>query len=106
MRLEGFSHLHLAQYLSSSAFIDSPEDQSRETARKPMIDDGFVTVCSSDVQSFIAKTTVQNISIPGVVSMLCAVGATMRRCRGKFSEQSRWYLPVDTYPPSDYNGEK
>jgi len=102
MELEGNARLRLVHYLSAGEFIDSIDGQSRDTARKPMIADGFVTVCASDIQTFINRTTTEKVTIQTVVSMLSAVGAKSKRFRGKFPEQSRWLLPPDKFAPADY----
>jgi hypothetical protein len=102
MDLEESARLRLFQYLSGSVFIESLEGQTREDSRRPMIDAGFVTVCASDIQNFIAKTTTEKITIPAVVGMLAAVGAKSKRFRGKFPEQSRWILPPSKFPAGEY----
>jgi hypothetical protein len=102
MEMEGAARLRLIQYISATPFIDSIERQDRDNARKPMVANGSITVCSSDIQTFINKTTSENVTIPTVVGMLSAVGAKSERFRGKFPEQSRWLLPSDKFSPADY----
>jgi hypothetical protein len=99
MEMEGAARLRLIQYLSATPFIESLDQQSRDSARKPMVTDCVIAICSSDVQTFISKTTSENVSIPEVVAMLSAVGAKAKRCRGDFKEQSRWLLPPTNSPP-------
>jgi hypothetical protein len=106
MELEGNARLRLVHYLSAGEFIDSIEGQSRDTARKPMIADGFVTVCASDIQTFINRTATEKVTIQTVVSMLSAVGAKSKRFRGNFQEQSRWLLPPDKFAPAVYAGRE
>ena len=102
MELEGSARLRIDQYLSGATFIDSPVGQRKDTARQPIVADGVITVCASDIRTFINKTNAENITISAIVGMLSAVGAKNDRYRGKFPEQSRWYLPPDKFPASDY----
>src|SRR5262249_47277645 len=102
MEMEGAARLRLVQYLSATAFIDSLDAQTRDNARKPMVDGGSVTVCPSDIQTFLNKTKPENVTIPAVVGMLSAVGAKSKRFRGKSPEQSRWILPPDKFAPADF----
>jgi len=60
-------------------------------------------VNSSDLQLFINKTFLQNLSVKAVASMLAAVGAKSIRVRSaKNGEQGRWLLPADQFNPADY----
>jgi hypothetical protein len=102
MDLEGSARLRLTQYLSVNAFIGSIDGQSPDNARKPMVADGLITVCASDIQTFINRTISEKVTIPAVVGMLSAVGAKTKRFRGKFPEQSRWLLPPDKFAATDY----
>jgi hypothetical protein len=102
MEMEGSARLSLDQYLAARGFISSIGGQSPDNFRKPMVAEGSITVCSSDIQTFINKTTSENVTIPMVVGMLHAVGAKIKRHRGKFREQSRWILPPDKFDSSNY----
>ena len=68
-----------------------------------MIIDGKVTVCASDLQTYVNKTTFQNLSVKAVAGMLSALGATSTRVRGaKFKDQSRWVLPTAEFAPEEF----
>ena len=100
---EGAARIHLENYLSETPFIPTPEGQPVQSARKPMIYKEKIAICSSDLHVYISKTTVQNLSIGDVVSMLAALGAKTQRVRGrKLNEQRRWVLPVAEFNPADY----
>ena len=103
MELEGAARLRINQYLSAVAFIDSLEGQHRESVRKPMIVGETITICLTDLQSFIAKTGYEAITTPSTAAILHAVDATARRFRGKYPEHTRWLLPPDKFPLSDFN---
>ncbi|MEO8132151.1 MAG: hypothetical protein ABI822_33955, partial [Bryobacteraceae bacterium] len=42
------------------------------------------------------------LSLKTIVGMLSVLGATNKRVRGNFQEQSRWVLPAATFDPSQY----
>jgi hypothetical protein len=101
--LDGMARLHVESYLADSHFIASPLAQSVQSARKPIVHEGKVAICSSDLQMYVNKTTGQNQSIPEIVSMLKALGCKPERVRSrKFKEQSRWLLPLEEFDPVDY----
>lgn len=102
MEMEGSARLRVTQYLRATTFIDALEGQSQDNARKPMVAGGLITVCASDIQTFISKTSAENVTIPVVVGMLSAIGAQSERFRGKFPVQSRWLLPADKFAAADY----
>ena len=100
---EGAARMYVAQYLSQTGFIDAIEAQPLQNQRKPVLSDGKVGICASDLQMFVNKTTFQNLSVKAVASMLAVLGGKSIRVRGaKFKEQSRWMLPVDQFDPADY----
>ncbi len=104
MEFEGAARMYVAQYLAETGFIDSIEGQTVQNARKPMVLDGRIAICASDLQIYVNKTTFQNLSVRAIVSLLKALGGQSIRLRGqKFREQSRWVLPVDEFDPKDYS---
>ena len=103
VEFEGAARMYIAQYLSETAFIPSVENQPVQNARKPMILDGRIAICASDLQVYINKTTFQNLSVNAITSMLTALGGKIQRLRGpKHREQSRWVLPLEEFDPADY----
>ena len=100
---EGAARMHVGQHLTETAFIASIEEQTAQETRRPMVRDGRITVCASDLQAYINKTTQQNLPVRAVAAMLSAIGATTVRIRGrKIKEQSRWELPLNEFDPGDY----
>jgi len=100
---EGAALMYLRQYLADTVFIPSIEGQMPQDLRKPMVRDGRITVCASDLLLHINKTAQQNLSVKTVAAMLSAIGATTVRVRGKkIREQSRWELPLNEFDPADY----
>lgn len=103
LEYEGAARLYIGQYLSETPFISSIEGQSPLDLRKPMEREDRITICASDLQMFINKTTQQNLPVRYVAAMLSAIGAKTIRVRGKkIREQSRWELPLDEFDPADY----
>jgi hypothetical protein len=103
LEYEGAALMHIRQYLAEMTFIPSIEGQLVQNIRKPLIRDDRVTLCSSDLQMFINKTTLQNLTVRAVASMLSAIGAKTVRVRwNKTREQSRWELPLSEFDPRDY----
>jgi hypothetical protein len=101
---EGAARMYVAHYLAETGFIDTLEGQQVQNQRKPILLDGKVAVCASDLQMYVNKTTFQNLSIKAVASMLGVLGGKSIRVRGaKFKEQSRWILPVDQFDPAEYS---
>jgi hypothetical protein len=100
---EGAARMYLGQYLAETAFIPSIEGQLAQDLRKPMVRDGLITVCASDLQMYINRTAQQNLTVREVAAMLSAIGATTIRVRGsKIKEQGRWELPLTEFEPADY----
>jgi hypothetical protein len=100
---EGAARMHIGHYLAEAAFIPSIEGQLAQELRRPMVREGRITVCASDLQMYINKTTQQNLSVRDVAAMLSAIGATTVRVRGKrIKEQSRWELPLSEFDAGDY----
>ncbi len=78
---------------------------SEYDAQKPIVDDGRIAISSMDLRLFINKTTMQNLNLKAIISMLTAIGARHVRIRGVgIKEQSRWALPVSEFDPRDYSG--
>jgi hypothetical protein len=104
---EGAARLYVTQYLSEVDFIDTIEGQEVQSQRKPIVLDGKVGICASDIHAYITKTMLQMLSVKAVASMLGALGGKSIRVRGpKFKEQSRWILPLDQFDPADYSQRK
>ncbi len=104
---EGAALMYVAHYLSETGFIETLESQQVQNQRKPILLDGKVAICASDLQMYVNKTTFQNLSIKALASMLGALGGKSIRVRGaKFKEQSRWVLPVDQFDPAEYSPRK
>jgi hypothetical protein len=100
---EGAARMYLQHYLAETGFIPSIDGQRLQDQRKPMIIDGEITVCTSDLQTYVNKTTFQNLSVKAVAGMLSALGARSIRVRGpKFKDQSRWVLPVAEFDSAEY----
>jgi hypothetical protein len=100
---EGAAGMYVGQYLSETGFIDTLEGQPVQSQRKPTVLDGKIGICASDLQMYINKTTLQNLSVKATASMLGALGGKSVRIRGaRFREQSRWMLPVDQFDPAEY----
>jgi len=105
MESDGAARIYIAHYLAENSFISFVEDQMVQNQRKPMIRDGRITVCTSDLQLYINKSTQQSLSMIAVAAMLSGIGAKSFRLRIKRKEQSRWELPVDDFDPRDFTPE-
>jgi hypothetical protein len=104
---EGAARMYVAQYLSETGFIDTIEGQQVQSQRKPIVLEGKVAICASDIQMYINKTMLQMLSVKAVASMLGALGGKSIRVRGqKFKEQGRWVLPMDQFDPAEYSPGK
>jgi hypothetical protein len=103
MEWEGAARMYLQHYLSETGFIPSIEGQRLQDQRKPMVIGDAITVCASDLQTYVNKTTFQALSVKAVAGMLSALGAKSIRIRGpKYKDQSRWMLPVLEFDPAEY----
>jgi hypothetical protein len=106
MDFEGAARMYVMQYLQETGRIETIEGQTVQNSRRPMIIDGKITICTSDLQTYVNRTTFQNLSIKAIAALLGALGAKGMRVRGaKFKEQSRWALPVDEFDPREYYPE-
>lgn len=103
MDLEGRALMYISQYLRETGFIDSIEGQNSQNARKPLILDGFITVCSNEIQLYVSKTTGQNVPISAITSMLSVVGAIGFRFHRKAADQTRWKLSATLFDPAQYS---
>lgn len=102
----GATEGYVASYLAETGFIESIEGQKVRDQRKPIILNGKVAINASDLQTYVNKTTFQNLSVKAIASMLGAMGGKQVRVRGqKFREQSRWLLPVEKFDPAEYQKE-
>jgi hypothetical protein len=101
---EGAASMYVAHYLSETGFIDTLEGQQVQNQRKPIVLEGKVAICASDLQMYVNKTMLQILSVKAVASMLGALGGKSIRIRGqKFKEQGRWVLPLDQFDPTEYS---
>jgi hypothetical protein len=99
--------MYVAHYLAETGFIDTLEGQQVQNLRKPIVLDGKVAICASDLQMYVNKTMLQTFSVKAVASMLGALGGKSIRVRGqKFKEQGRWVLPPDQFDPAEYSPGK
>jgi hypothetical protein len=101
---EGAARMYVAQYLSETGFIETVEKQMVQNQRKPMVIDGHIAICASDLQIYIGRTMFQTLTVKAVGLMLKALGGKHIRVRGsKHKEQSRWCLPINEFDPEDYS---
>ena len=101
---EGAARRYVAHYLSETDFIDTLDGQQVQNLRKPIVLDGKVAICASDLQMYVNKTMLQILSVKAVASMLGALGGKSIRVRWqKFKEQGRWVLPLDQFDPAQYS---
>jgi hypothetical protein len=104
---EGAARMYVAHYLAETGFIDTLEGQQVQNLRKPIVLDGTVAICASDLQRYVNQTMLQILSVRAVASMLMALGGKSIRVRGqKFKEQGRWLLPLDQFDPAQYSQRK
>ncbi len=97
----GATRLYLQNYLAETNFIPSIEGQRIQEQRMPTLLEGKISICASDFQMYVNRTTSQNLSVKALTGMLSALGAKSIRVRGnQFKEQSRWLLPL-----TESNGE-
>ncbi len=100
---EGAARMYISQYLSETGFIDIVEEQMVQNQRRPMVIEGRIAICASDLQIYIGKTMFQTLTVKAVASMLKVLGGKHIRVRGsKHKEQSRWSLPIEEFDPVDY----
>ena len=104
---EGTARIYVAHYLAETGFLDTLEGQQVQNLRKPIVLDGKVAICASDLQMYVNKTMLQTLSVKAVASMLGLLGGKSIRFRGKkFKEQGRWVLPLDQFDRAQYSQRK
>jgi len=104
---EGAARMYVAHYLAETGFIDTLVGQQVQNLRKPIVLDGKVAICASNLQVYVNQTMLQILSVKAVASMLAALGGKSIRVRGqKFKEQGRWVLPLDQFDPAEYSQRK
>jgi hypothetical protein len=98
--LEGSSRLFVERYRAETDFINPEEEQPYQSRSLPFVYEGQIAISSQDLLQHINKTWAQNRVIKEVVSMLSVLGASSTRLkRAKLRDQSRWMLPIDSFPP-------
>lgn len=103
--LVGSARLHIENYLVDTHLMEFVAGLPRQAMRRPTIIDGLITVCSSDFQTYMSKSSAEAYSIKAIASMLTAIGASSVRVKdGPFRDQSRWFLPLAEFSPTDYSG--
>jgi hypothetical protein len=103
MDLEGQARMYVSQYLAETGFIEVIDCQNTQIARKPMIIDGTITVCSNDVQRHVNNVTAQNLSIKEITAMLSVVGGRSFRLHRGAADQTRWKLPSSEFDPARFS---
>jgi hypothetical protein len=107
LTLEGEARIYLSRYLSEVQFVESPARQPADARYRPMIYNGRIVVSSMDMQLYINRTMSQSRSVKSIAAMLAALGSESVRVRGNdFREQGRWALPLDEFPPKDYQRQQ
>lgn len=111
---EAFRDTHSArlidQYLMTAKFIQDPAEEGFTEQLNPMVVDGQV---SMTIQHFIEwhnrTLRAKPISTGEAIGMVKSAGGSTQtlsgkpgRIRGKFQDHSRWWLPVDRFPPEQY----
>ena len=90
-------------YLENNQFIEDIATAPPEYRRKPVVILDRVAINTTDLQSWIAKTTTsQALSVKALASLLNAMGAVQMTVPVKRREQSRWLLPIEHFEPADY----
>jgi hypothetical protein len=103
LQLEGAARIYLHQYLSDVAVLPGVEGVTRRDMLKPVIFKGQVTIHTTDLHSYLGQTRKLSVPVQHLAGMLTALGGREVRIRGgAYSDQSRWGLPVDQFPPRDY----
>ena len=90
---EGAARMYVAQYLSETGFIDTLEGQPVQNQRKPIVLDGKVAICASDLQMYVNKTTFQTLSVKAVA--VDALGAGRQRASAVRGAEVQGAEPVD-----------
>jgi hypothetical protein len=103
MDLEGRAHMYVSQYLAETGFIEAIDGRDTQIARKPMIIDGAITVCSNDFQRYVNNAAAQNLSIKEIAAMLSVAGGLSFRLHRGAADQTRWKLPSSEFDPSRYS---
>jgi hypothetical protein len=100
------ARLHIMHYLKETGFIASIEEERVQDQHKPIvIEDGRIAVSTLDFQAYVAKTTLQKISLVEAASMLVAVGGTKYRVSGRKYDQIRRVLPYPDFDPKEIRPE-
>jgi hypothetical protein len=103
LEFKGAAKIYIAKYLSENPSLPAIERLAGPNDFSPLIDDGRIAISSTDLQIYINKTTMQNLSVKRVAAMISAIGGESVRVRkNSFREQSRWALPISEWNPQDH----
>jgi hypothetical protein len=103
LEFKGAARINISKYLSDNPPVAGLERLTGPNVYSPLIDDGRIVISSTDLQIYITRTAMQNISVKRVAAMISSIGGdSVRIRRNSFREQSRWALPVAEWNPKDY----
>ena len=104
LEFKGAARIHITRYLSENPPLSSIDRLTGPNTYSPLIDGGRIAISSTDLQIYINKTTMQNLSVKRVATMISVLGGVAVRIRkNNFREQSRWALPENEWEPKDYS---
>jgi len=103
LEFKGAAKIYIAKYLSENPPLAAVDRLAGPNEFSPLTDEGRIAISSTDLQIYINKTTMQNLSVKRVAAMISAIGGESVRVRkASFREQSRWALPSGEWSPQEY----
>lgn len=103
LEFKGAARIYIRKYLSENPPLPASDRLAGPSEFSPLIDEGRIAISSTDLQIYINRTTMLNLSVKRVAAMISAIGGESVRVRkNSFKEQSRWALPSGDWNPQDY----
>lgn len=103
LETKGQARINITKYLSDNPPLAVVERRSGPNSYGPVIHKGRIAISATDLQIYILRTTMQNLSVKRVATMISMLGGEAARVRDKgVKGQDRWALPVAEFDPKDY----
>jgi hypothetical protein len=81
LEFKGAARIHVTKYLSENPLVVATERLTGPNTYGPLIHDGGIAISSTDLQTYVNKTTMQNLSVKRVATMIVMLGGEPVRIR-------------------------
>lgn len=112
LSMEGAARMYIGQYLAAQQFMVASDLEERnarsrsELCHLPTIQAGQISISSLDLTNWLNTKYRIGMTPRTLATWLTALGSVcVRLKRGPLRDQSRWMLPTDIFPATDYRSK-